>query len=324
VRTVDGPAHPGGPTGRDASPEPPPGAGWARTAVAVVTDDALGGRWTSLRTADREWLWSRPGAGPARAAVRPDDAFVDAGGVEECFPTVRGTPDHGGAWSRPWTALPSGSGSGSGSGRAARVEVPPFVLSRTIEADDDGLWVAYAVSGPSDVPFVHAVHALVDVGPDAVLHADASYAELLDVPVAGASTTVPWPGSGAADLSRLGPDDGTATCAILPGASRVHLVDGADALTLTWAADVPGSGALMLWRNLRGWPAGVPYRSIGVEPMLGRTADRDAPTGAVRGAPVRWALRITAWRRSAGGAQGRRARSRSARSRPARSRPAPR
>ncbi|RDI27711.1 hypothetical protein DFR72_106195 [Lentzea flaviverrucosa] len=43
-------------------------------------DHSLGGRWTSLRTAGREWLWHR--ADPARAGVTPGSPFVDAGGLE--------------------------------------------------------------------------------------------------------------------------------------------------------------------------------------------------------------------------------------------------
>ena len=43
-----------------------------------------------------------PRRSPRRARVAPGDAFVDAGGLEECLPTVRGAPDHGDAWSRPW------------------------------------------------------------------------------------------------------------------------------------------------------------------------------------------------------------------------------
>ena len=34
-------------------------------------------------------------------AVYPLPEFVDAGGLEECLPTVRGRPDHGDIWSRP-------------------------------------------------------------------------------------------------------------------------------------------------------------------------------------------------------------------------------
>ena len=30
---------------------------------------------------------------------------------------------------------------------------------------------------------------------------------------------------------------------------------------------------VLSWRNLGGWPAGSPYRSIGIEPMVGRAAD---------------------------------------------------
>ena len=32
---------------------------------------------------------------------------MDAGGGEECWPTVRGEPDHGAAWSRTWSGHPS-------------------------------------------------------------------------------------------------------------------------------------------------------------------------------------------------------------------------
>src|SRR4051812_19226613 len=107
--------------------------------VTATFDPAHGGRWTSLSAAGREWLWHRPAVnaagpasaparsasaavgpasapagpaptsasepGPARSSVRPGAAFVDAGGVEECIPTIRGVPDHGDAWSRPWAML---------------------------------------------------------------------------------------------------------------------------------------------------------------------------------------------------------------------------
>src|SRR5581483_10582739 len=67
------------------------GRGAARVVTATKapyrTDLEHGGRWTSLRLGGREWLWQR--ADPARAGVAPGDAFVDAGGLEECVPTVR-------------------------------------------------------------------------------------------------------------------------------------------------------------------------------------------------------------------------------------------
>ena len=45
--------------------------------------------------------------------------------------------------------------------------------------------------------------------------------------------------------------------------------------TLTWdSPSDPDLCSLLLWRNLRGWPAPTPYRSVGIEPMIGRVADR--------------------------------------------------
>jgi hypothetical protein len=65
--------------------------------------------------------------------------------------------------------------------------------------------------------------------------------------------------------------------------------------------------AVGLWRNLRGFPPGGPYRSIGVEPMLGRVFDlAQAGDGDCAVTPaagqVRWRLTITAhhWNEGAG------------------------
>lgn len=78
--------------------------------------------------------------------------------------------------------------------------------------------------------------------------------------------------------------------------------DGADTLHLSVEADGQPV-AVALWRNLGGFPQGAPYRSIGVEPMLGRVFDRAAaddgdtavvpPTGEVT-----WRLTVTATRRT--------------------------
>ena len=44
--------------------------------------------------------------------------------------------------------------------------------------------------------------------------------------------------------------------------------------TFTWnSTSDPNLRSLLLWRNLRGWPAPTPYRSVGIEPMIGRVAD---------------------------------------------------
>ncbi|MFC4945296.1 hypothetical protein [Pseudonocardia sp. GCM10023141] len=240
--------------------------------LTVEFDAAHGGRWTSLRTPEREWLWRNASAEAARRAARPGATFVDAGGVEECFPTVRGLPDHGDVWSRPW-------GERHGDLRLARRNRGGAPLT-----------VDYTVMGPPHTPFVHAVHALLDVSPSARLEAPgATTAVLIDE-----GRTVDWPSG----LDRLGPDDGTAVAAVLPGCAAATVHDGADTLQLAWRVlegDAPCS--LLLWRNLGGWPAGGPYRSIGVEPMVGTAAALDGPgepasTGA--SGTLRWELTIAA------------------------------
>jgi hypothetical protein len=73
----------------------------------VRVDLRRGGRWTSLRVAGREWLWRRRDD-PLRDRAAPGDPFADAGGIEECVPTVRGTPDHGDACCRDAVVRDSG------------------------------------------------------------------------------------------------------------------------------------------------------------------------------------------------------------------------
>jgi hypothetical protein len=272
---------------------PEPREGWRPRPLAVDTDLAHGGRWTSVRTPEREWLWRHPdpAIARARATAGPGAAFVDAGGVEECLPTVRGEPDHGAVWSRAWSAGPDGSG---------HVAADGLRLVRLIRSDG-ALTVDYTISGPARARVVHAVHALLDVSPAARLHAPGvQEAYLLDRPVDRA--VVAWPaGDGPTPLDRLGPDDGTATAAVLPGCAAVTVVDGPDALDLTWHSETGAPCALLLWRNLRGWPDGAPYRSIGIEPMVGTAATLDDPAP---GRPatldadgvLRWQLTVRAWR----------------------------
>ncbi|MEV6241351.1 hypothetical protein [Lentzea sp. NPDC051838] len=239
----------------------------------VEVDNALGGRWTSVRTARREWLWRRPD--PARERVRPGDPFVDAGGLEECVPTVRGVPDHGDAWSRPWDET--------------GVFCPEFALGRRIEIKDGAIIADYALTAEPGYRFVWAAHALLDVSPEARLVAPTRTPVLITDPE---PVLREWP----AGLDTLGPDDGTAVGAIVES-DQIRVVDGDHQLHMhVECADQPVS--IALWRNLRGWPDISPYRSVGVEPMLGRTFDRDDRTRPVAVVPasgtVRWRLTLTA------------------------------
>ena len=267
------------------------GTDWRRVPLHWSVDLDRGGRWTSLATAEREWLWanSDPAIAAERAMARAgaidghEPAFVDAGGGEECCPTVRGDPDHGAAWSRTWSGHPSD----------ATVAVPGVGSLRRRISGAEAVEVAYDIAGAPGAGFLHALHLLVDVGPTAHLLVGGTPAvRVLD----SDRPDHDWPDG----LDRLGPDDGTAVCALLPGTSSVTVVDGRHALRLSWqSSDQPDHTSLLLWRNLRGWPAANPYRSIGIEPMLGLSADlssaaahepaRVGPTGRTG-----WTLRLEA------------------------------
>ncbi|WP_405867025.1 hypothetical protein OG407_46240 [Streptomyces sp. NBC_01515] len=261
----------------------------------IVTDLAHGGRWTSLRVAGREWLWRREA--PERDNVSPGDAFVDAGGLEECVPTVRGTPDHGEAWSRTWT-------------REAAADVlrcDRFTLARTVRAEADGVVADYVLTADPGFRFVWAAHALLDLSDRALLRIrDGARTRLFPEAARllgrawqdGASWVEgDWPAPCGLRLDRFGPDDGTAVGAVVD-ATHCCVHDQVDRLSLGLEADgQPVS--IALWRNLGGFPAQHPYRSTGVEPMLGRVFDlaEAGPDDAARvpaSGEVRWRLTLTA------------------------------
>ena len=162
-----------------------------------------------------------------------------------------------------------------------------------------------------------AAHALLDVSPDARLALPEGAPARLYADGGAVFTPFAWPhapgtaagpagaGGGARargprpeGFDRLGPDDGTALGAVVhTPAATVH--DGGDALRFALEADGGQPLSVALWRNLRGFPAHAPYRSIGVEPMLGRVFDlaaageEDAAVVPASG-EVRWRLTVTA------------------------------
>ncbi|MFG2630715.1 hypothetical protein [Streptomyces sp. NPDC048473] len=264
--------------------------------LTAGTDPDHGGRWTSLAGAGREWLWHRPD--PARHTVRPGDGFVDAGGLEECIPTIRGVPDHGDAWSRRWRRV----------GDADVVECGDFVLHRSVVHRAGAVRARYRLSADPGYRLLWAAHALLDLGPGARLHAPAGTAtrifpeaaRLLDEPWPGNAPylTGVWPAPLGLALDRFGPADGTAVGAVLTDCSDVTVTDGPDALRLTLHTDADVPLSVALWRNLGGYPDTAPYRSIGVEPMLGSVFDlteagRDDAAVVPADGELRWELEIT-------------------------------
>jgi len=264
----------------------------------VSVDLDHGGRWTTLCLGGREWLWHRDE--PRRARVAPGDPFADAGGIEECVPTVRGRPDHGDAWSRPWRAAGDGAG---------EVACDDFMLRRVITADGGRVTARYRLSAAPGYRFIWAAHALLDVSPEATLHVQGSAAVRL-YPEAAAFLdwpwppgvpflTVPWPGPGGLRLNRLGPDDGSAVGAIITGRAQVIIRDGRTSLRMALNDSGDSPTSIALWRNLGGFPESGPYRSVGVEPMLGSVfdlAEARAPGDAVTvpgSGYVEWQLEIS-------------------------------
>jgi hypothetical protein len=265
--------------------------GFEPVPLSVLIDAEHGGRWTSLRGGGREWLWRRDE--PRRARVVPGAAFADAGGLEECVPTVRGVPDHGDAWSRAWRA-----------GRSMLeycVTCPDFELTRRIEVGTGSVVADYRLVAEPGYRFLWAGHALLELSRQALLRIDQGTKTRVFPSSEGAGWTEgDWPEPAGARLDTLGPDDGSAVGAIVAAAEAL-VEDGPHRLRLALeAAGQPRSVAL--WRNLGGFPAERPYRSVGVEPMLGRVFDlahaADGDCAVTPGSgEVRWRLTITASQR---------------------------
>lgn len=175
---------------------------------AVLVDADHGARITSLRDpSGREWLWQRPN--PDREQVRPGDRFVDVGGIEECFPTIGGEPDHGDVWTRPWTT----------NGDWLTTQTGPYELSRRLIAAER-VTVDYHLTGPPGSRFIWAMHALLEPVVGTVLDAAAGPCTAWpghDKPVATG-----WPPVlDQPDWNVLGDNDGTAMFCQLPGQTSI-------------------------------------------------------------------------------------------------------
>jgi hypothetical protein len=253
--------------------------------MRVEVDPVHGGRWVSLVGADgKEWLWRSHI--PGRESVQQGDAFVDAGGLEECYPTIGGVPDHGDVWSQPWAEDDGG----------LRVVGSSYDLRREITVSGDELTARYRLLAPAGERFIWAAHALLDLSTNAFLRLPTGHPMTVDLP--DDSVLGEWPSLDNTDLSRFGPDDGSVMGIRLPGLTSAEVVDGHSRLTMTLEVDDQPCG-FMIWRNLGGWPDADPYRSTGVEPMIGHRATlANAGPGQAGVVPssgeVTWTLRMHA------------------------------
>jgi hypothetical protein len=257
----------------------------------VAVDLRDGGRWTSLRLGGREWLWAGPGLhSGARHGLT---AYVDVGGLDECLPTVRGVPDHGVLWSRAWS---------DGGDFTDVAYTEDFVLSRRLDARAGTIRAEYRLEAEPGYRFVWAAHALLDCAVGArVLVPDSTRCRIY--PEAASFVGRPWP-DGAAwveetwaglGLATYGESDGSAAGAVLLDCPASDVEDRGQ--VLRFELSCPGQPvSAALWRNLGGFGA---YRSLGVEPMLGRVFDlAEAGPGDAAVVPpsgvLTWRLSISA------------------------------
>jgi hypothetical protein len=253
--------------------------------IQLHVEPHLGGRIASIiDSRGRERLWNRPD--PRRRDVVPGGAFVDVGGVEECFPTFE-DPDHGEVWSRRWRE----------EGDWLVADMADARLSRRIEVDPTGFTSRYELEAEPGYRFVWAFHALL--APHDVREVEVPQGgKVLSWPAGyqGAAREDLWPRVGVEPrFDRVGPDDGTAVFALIPDAALavVHSLSGS--FTTTLVPDDVQPVAVGIWRNLGNWPEVTPYRSWGVEPMIGWHPRRDRAgerSGLVRSGRIGWTLRV--------------------------------
>ena len=155
------------------------------------------------------------------------------------FQPSAGNRTHGDAWTRTWST----------DGAKHTVDVPQVGRLSPHISGDDPVVVDYEVTGRPGTPFLHALHTLLDLSTTAHLTMPGSpRMTVLDVD----DSEREWPNG----LDALGPDDGTAICALVPGCQEVAVVDGESVLRFAWdSEDAPELCSLLLWRNLAGGPS---------------------------------------------------------------------
>jgi hypothetical protein len=274
----------------------PPAADLRAGPVRLRALESPGGRITSLRFGDVEWLAPPVRPHHATAVETRDWGSCDASGWDECFPNVGRGPvpwdaDHGDVWRHPtrWEVEPGGATARGVTDVRAPCRNYRFV--REVTVTPTGVRVAYQVRnrGATALPWAWAQHAM--------LAADDRTSLVLPEEVAVDVEGVFGPGPAGAAVGRvlrtglLGPR--LDLCEMTGRAVKLWLRDPLpawvavvrDGAWLAWdlaASSVPSVG---LWLNRGGWDAaGRRLDHVGVEPAFGRSDD---PLRATAGrAPV--------------------------------------
>ncbi len=265
--------------------------------LSLTVIPALGGKISSITylPAQHEWLWRNPHlpyTAPQYAASYVEQ--YDTGGLDECFPAVNpgpaptepwtGTliPDHGELWGQPWECEVTGESGQCLSLRMTAYGVRfPYRFERTltVEAGQSSLRLAYRLTNftPLPLPFVWAIHPLLNITPGMRLHLPVEQVRLAfatDPALGQPGEVLPWP----LDLAQIPPrSSGQAVKLYTPtlggsGPITTAITDPNSGRSFAFRFDPAEITHVALWLNYGGWSplAGVsPYYNLGFEPCIG-------------------------------------------------------
>jgi galactose mutarotase-like enzyme len=281
----------------------------AEAEVRIVPE--LGAKISSLldRRTGREWMWSPPGARLFRNRLA--DPFHESTiiGADECFPTIAGCtwrnrnlPDHGEAWSLPWTVE---TGPAFVTTRLECV-VTPFVLERTARLEADILHLDYALANVGSQPeeFLWALHPLMTIHPGDRLEIPTERVTMegaLNCPLGTRGTVLAWPRpSAAVDLAKM--DFGQSAPASIkvfahdPPEQRAGIVNDLTGERLTVRYSGESLNTLGIFINRGGWNG---FHMVAIEPTNGAPDALDVAAGEWRrcgslapGQQLNWSVRL--------------------------------
>ncbi len=283
-----------------------------RLMVAILPE--IGGRVTRLvdQRTGRDWM----AQGGDRVDAREDAAFLaeQAGGWDECFPTVspwdasdtvwgRQLRDHGDIWGRPMTVTDAGP-----DWMTVKRETSEYSFARTLRLDAASLVADYAVENLTGqpMPYLWAMHMLLATGPgDRICLAGIDRLAATYVSLEGSVlpiTAVDWP----AGDGRIGfPLDHVQAAmgfagkfyAPVPKVAIARVMGATGGLQFGWDGDQVGH--LGLWLGCGGWPTVGQVHQIAIEPTtasadhLGQAMEAGQAVVLHPGQIVRWSVRLT-------------------------------
>ncbi len=251
----------------------------AEIEVRIIPE--LGAKIAGLldRRSGREWMWSPAGAALFRSPFGGMFEESTLIGADECLPTIAACrwrnldlPDHGEAWSQPWTcnSIPGGIKT------TIHCTTTPFLIERTAVLENNRLRLDYTLTshGARPEPFIWALHPLMGIRPGDRLEIPAEDVVLevalgCDLGERGAILAWPRPAAGI-DLSKMefSTDRGTAVKAFVrnPAAFRADIVNDVEGGRMTLRFSGDSLDCIGIWINRGAWNG---HHHVALEPTNG-------------------------------------------------------